>query len=155
MFGNPSLVTRIAIGKAIGFLVGLVGFIALPWFLPEAGWLIRWGVLLWYTTLGGLIGIAGVFTWHPALKLPLPWWIRAPVLGGWMNFVLTFFAYDMMKAMLTATFGAEGLLASPWWFILEGALVGLLIGYVATRFGGEGAATVAPDRAVDADDPTP
>ena len=38
--------------------------------------------------------------------------------------------------------GAAGVLISPFWFTLEGALVGLLIGYAATRFGGEGKETV-------------
>jgi len=142
MFGNPSLVTRIAIGKGIGLLVGLVGFICLPFFLPEAGWLIRWGILLWYTTVGAIIGVFGVFTWHPVLKLPMPWWFRAPIIGAWMNFVLTFFAYDVMAAMMTSLFGVGGILTSPFWFVVEGALVGLLIGYVATRFGGEGKETV-------------
>ena len=142
MFGNPSLVTRIAIGKGVGFAVGLAGFLLLPFFAPEAGWLIRWGVLLWYTTLGAIIGMFGVFDYHPILKLPMPWWVRAPVLGAWMNFVLTFFAYDTMKDMLVAMFGAEGTLTSPFWFTLEGAIVGLLIGYLATRFGGEGPETV-------------
>lgn len=46
MFGNPSLMTRIAIGKAIGFLFGLAGFNVLPYFLADAGSLLRWGVLL-------------------------------------------------------------------------------------------------------------
>ncbi len=143
MFEKPSLVTRIAIGKGIGFLVGLIGFIFLPFFVPEAGWLIRWGILLWYTTLGAIIGVFGVFTYLPVLKLPMPWWIRAPFLGAWMNFVLTFFVYDTMKDMLVTMFGAEGVLTSPFWFTLEGAVVGLLIGYLATRFGGEGAETVS------------
>ena len=48
-----------------------------------------------------------------------PWWIRAPVLGAWMNFVLTFFAYDVMKAMMTSLFGADGILTSPFWFAAE------------------------------------
>ena len=142
MFGKPSLVTRIAIGKVVGFFIGLIGFISLPFFLPEAGWLIRWGILLWYTTLGAIIGMFGVFTYHPVLKLPMPWWVRAPFLGAWMNFVLTFFAYDTMKAMMTSLFGADGILTSPFWFAAEGAVIGLVIGYVATRFGGEGAETV-------------
>lgn len=142
MFEKPSLVTRIAIGKGIGLLVGLLGFVTLPFFLPEAGWLIRWGILLWYTTLGAIIGMFGVFTWHPVLKLPLPWWFRAPLIGAWMNFVLTFFAYDAMAAMMLSLFGADGLLLSPFWFTAEGALVGLLIGFCATRFGGEGKETV-------------
>jgi len=142
MFKNPSLITRIAIGKLIGLIIGFIGFITLPWFWPEADWMIRWGVLLWYTTLGAVIGVFGVLTWHPILHLPLPWWFRAPVIGAWMNFVLTFFAFEAMKSMLTSTFGVDGLLASPFWFVLEGAVVGLLIGYFATRFGGEGKETL-------------
>ena len=142
MFRNPSLITRIAIGKVIGFLFGLSGFVLLPIFLPEVGWLIRWGILLWYTTLGAIIGVFGVLTWHPVLRLPMPWWFRAPLVGGWMNFVLTFFAYDTMSVMMESIFGAGGLLSSPFWFTAEGAVVGLVIGYFATRFGGEGKDTV-------------
>jgi hypothetical protein len=142
MFEKSSLVTRIAVGKGVGFAVGLAGFLLLPLFVPEAGWLIRWGVLLWYTTLGAIIGLFGVFDRHPILNMPFPWWVRAPFLGAWMNFVLTFFAYDVMTDMMVAMFGAEGILTSPFWFTLEGAVVGLLIGYLATRFGGEGKETV-------------
>ena len=142
MFGNPSLMTRIAIGKGIGFLFGITGFIMLPYFLPGADWQLRWGILFWYTTLGAIIGVFGVFTYHPILKLPFPWCFRSAVVGAWMNFVLTFFAYDDMQAMMHSVFGSEGVLSSPFWFALEGALVGLLIGYFATRFGGEGAETV-------------
>jgi hypothetical protein len=138
MFANPSLTTRIAIGKAIGFVFGLAGFIFLPFFYPEAGWLLRWGILLWYTTVGAIIGVFGVYTRHPILNLPMPWWFRAPLLGAWMNFVLTFFAYDTMSDVMTGMFGEQGLLTSPFWFTAEGAVVGIVIGYVATRFGGEG-----------------
>lgn len=142
MLENPSLTTRIAIGKGIGFLFGLAGFLSLPSLLPEAGELIRWGILLWYTTVGAIIGVFGVYTRHPILKLPLPWWIRAPFVGAWMNFVLTFFAYDTMAAMLIALFGEGGIIQSPFWFTAEGAIVGLVIGYFATRFGGEGKKTL-------------
>ena len=58
-----------------------------------------------------------------------------------MNFVLTFFAYDMLKQAMEAIFGLDGVLNSPFWFVAEGAVVGLIIGYVATRFGGEGVET--------------
>ena len=142
MFGNPSLMTRIAIGKGIGFVFGLAGLLLMPYFLPDAGWLIRIGILLWYTTLGAIIGVFGVVTFHPVLKLPMPWWVRAPFLGAWMNFVLTFFAYDTMKAIMVYTFGADGIITSPFWFAAEGAIFGLIVGYFATRFGGEGTETV-------------
>ena len=139
---HPSLVARIAVGKALGALVGLAGFLTFPYFMADVGWLVRFGILFWYTTLGGIIGLAGVFTWHPALKVRLPWWVRAPLIGGWMNFVLTFFAYDFMEAVLINIFGFGSPLASPWWFAAEGAVVGLGIGWAATRFGGEGKAAV-------------
>jgi hypothetical protein len=142
MLKNPSLVTRIVVGKIIGFLFGLAGLIFLPYFLPEAGWMARWGILFWYTTVGAVVGMAGVMTWHPVLHLPMPWWVRAPVIGAWMNFVLVFFAHELMTDMLVSVFGADGVLQSPFWFVSEGALVGLVIGYFATRLGGEGPATV-------------
>jgi hypothetical protein len=142
MFGNPSLVTRIAIGKGIGFLVGLLGLISLPYFYPDASWMLRFGILFWYTTIGAVIGVYGVFTWHPVLQLPMPWWFRSTLIGAWMNFVLVFFAYDEMRAMLVHMFGPDGLMSSPFWFTLEGAIIGFIMGFFATRFGGEGAETV-------------
>jgi hypothetical protein len=138
MFAYPSLTTRIIIGEVVGLVFGLAGFILLPFFYPEAGWLLRWGILLWYMTVGAIIGVFGVYTRHPILNFPMPWWFRAPILGAWMNFVLTFFAYDTMGEVLVIMFGEQGVMTSPFWFTAEGAIIGLVIGYVATRFGGEG-----------------
>lgn len=135
---NPSLITRIAIGKTIGLLLGVGGFIYLLYFFPESGWLLRWGILLWYATFGAIIGVFGVFTYYPMLKFTLPWWFRGAFLGGWLNFVLTFFAYDAFAGLMVSMFGENGLITSPFWFVLEGVLVGLMIDFFATRFGGEG-----------------
>ena len=82
--------------------VTLAGFLLMPYFLPDAGWLLRWGVLLWYITVGAFIGVFGVVTYHPVLKLPMPWWFLSTLVGAWMNFVLTFFAYDAMADMIAA-----------------------------------------------------
>lgn len=143
MFEKPSLITRIGVGKAAGLMFGLAGFFAVSNFAPDSGELMRWGLLLWYTTLGGLIGIFGVFTWHPVLKLPMPWWFRAPFLGAWMNFVLVFFAHDKLAQVLAGALGPDPMITSPFWFTLQGALVGLIIGFLTTHFGGEGKETVA------------
>ncbi len=146
MFGKPSLMTRIAVGKAIGLLVGLVGFFLLPSFVPEVGALPRWGILFWYVTFGAIIGMAGVLTWHPMLKIRMPWWLIAPLMGAWLNFVLTFFAYDLMAAAMASAFGAGSALSSPFWFVAEGAIIGFLIGFAATRLGGEGPEAAAADQ---------
>lgn len=145
MFENPSLVTRIGVGKAVGFVIGLCGFFILPVIAPDVSSELRWGTLFWYTTLGAIIGVFGVFTSHPVLKLPFPWWVRAPLLGAWMNFVLALVAYAPLQQLMSATFGVGSALQSPYWMVAEGAVVGLIIGYFATRFGGEGTKTVSFD----------
>jgi hypothetical protein len=59
-----------------------------------------------------------------------------------MNFVLTLLIYDVLTVMLVDLFGEDSSFGSPFWFVAEGAIVGLVIGYFATRFGGEGPETV-------------
>jgi len=54
MFENSSLITHIAIGKAVGLFFG---FIALPYLCSDTSWFLRWGILLWHTTLGAIIGL--------------------------------------------------------------------------------------------------
>ena len=135
LYDKPSILTRIAVGKAVGLVIGLAGFLVLPMFWPEVDPLLRWGILLWYTTVGAVIGVYGVLNYHPALMLPLPWWTRAPLIGAWFNFVLAFLAYDNLQAATTAIMGTP---LSPFWFTLEGAIVGLIIGGFATWLGGEG-----------------
>ena len=164
LFANPSLITRITIGKGMGLAFGLLAFFLAPAaglggregvagdvaerlraeMDPNAG-LVRWGLLLWYPTLGAMIGVFGVFTWHPVLRLPMPWWFRAPLLGGWMNFVLAFFAHERAETMLAPLLGRAGSGVAPWWLALDGAIIGLIIGAVATRLGGEGRGTVEAD----------
>ncbi len=76
MFESPSLMKRIAIGKLVGFIIGLLGVVYLYLFMPDTSPLIYWGFLFWYATVGAVIGMFGVFTDHPILKLPMPWWVR-------------------------------------------------------------------------------
>ncbi len=143
MFANPSLVTRIGIGKGIGLLVGLIGAALLSFISAETSWMFNVGIVLWYTTVGAVIGVYGVFSWHPILKLPLPWYFRAPAIGAWLNFTLTLFIYDQLATIMLGVFGSDGLLSNPFWFTAEGAIVGLIIGFFATYFGGEGKQTVS------------
>jgi len=138
MLETPLPGTRIAIGTTAGFVLGLVGFLMLPYVLPSADPMLSWGYLLWYTSLGAIIAALGVLDWQEVLERPIPWWIGAPAIGAWMNFVLTLLIYHHLRAFSQALFGEASLLVSPFWFAGEGVVVGLIIGYACTHFGGEG-----------------
>ncbi len=138
MVDKTLVMTRIVIGKGIGLVVGLIGLIVLPYFFADVGWLLRLGIMFWYITVGSIIGVLFVVTWNPILKLPMPWWFRATLVGAWMNFVLTFFAYDDLQAAMLQMVGNVGVLGSPFWFTLEGAIVGYVMGFFANRLGREG-----------------
>jgi len=142
MFKKPSLITRIVIGKTLGLVFGIIGFFSLPYFYPDLSLMFQWAILLWYVTLGALVGVFGVLNYHPILKLPLPWWFRSAFLGGWMNFILVLFTYDEFKEMMLYTFGENGLFTSPFWIIGDGIIAALIIGYFATKIGGEGRSTI-------------
>jgi FtsH-binding integral membrane protein len=129
-----TLMQQIVVGKALGLLIGLIGFFILPYLLPEVSPLIRWGILCWYITFGAVIGMAAQIHYHPILNCQLPWWLTSAIMGGWLNLVLTFFAYDVMQAIILRLFGEQGLLQSPFWFAAEGLILGLLVGFGGHRF---------------------
>jgi hypothetical protein len=136
---QPSITTRLIISKTVGLLFGVLALIGLSVFLPDSDLLSRFGLMLWYFTMGGFIGIVGVLDTHPVLYIRLPWWVRGPCVGAWMNFVLVFFAYDLMAEVILQVTGYR---FSPFWFALDGAVIGGVIGGVSTYFGGEGPETL-------------
>ena len=129
---------RIAVGKAIGLGFGLAAFVLVPVWVPDADPLLLWGVLFWYMTVGAVIGMAGVLDRHPALDLPLGWYLRAPIIGAWMNLNLVLIAHEPLIE-LTAAFVPGATVATVFTVALvEGAAIGWLIGAVASMVGGEG-----------------
>lgn len=136
---------RIAYGKTTGFVLAGGGILLFPDFFPDMSLAFKWGFVLYYTIIGALVGLTGIMTYNPVIKLPMPWWFRGPWLGAWMNFVLMLFIYSDLAAMQAQAFGESTLLSSPWWFVVEGACIGLVIDFVCTKFAGEGLACVVDD----------
>jgi hypothetical protein len=138
MLTQNKFIYRIGAGKAIGLVFGLLGFLFFPYFLSDASLTLRLGILLWYTTLGAIVGVFGVLDKHPILGISLPWWFRGALIGGWMNFVLTLIAYDQICTIIVVIFGEYSRYISPYSMVLEGAIIGLVIDYLLTRWFGEG-----------------
>ncbi len=125
---------RLSIAKWIGFLFWLSGFIFLPIF-GEVDMMFRVAILLWYTTLWWLIWVFGYMDKHPIFSnWNLPWYFRWTFLWAWMNFVLALFWYNNLVSLMQWTCLEWW---SPFWIILEWAIIWMIIDYFATKFGGE------------------
>jgi len=64
----PALLKRTMWAKTLGFLVSLVGFIAMimtGYYADNV--MLSWGILLWYPLIGVMIGLAGTMDKHPLL----------------------------------------------------------------------------------------
>lgn len=144
---SNSMMMRIGLGKSIGFLFGLATAVSVSWNWSDAPSSFLWGLVLWYPTLGAFIGIFGVYDNHPVLQLPLPWWIRGPLIGAWGNLVASLLAYDQLLGFAHSFFGKGHLFSNPLWFAVDGLIFGMFVGYMATRYGGEGPATLAENQA--------
>ena len=129
---DSSANTRIALGTMLGGLIGLGGFVLLPALVQDADPWLRWGILFWHPTLGAVI--AALSDCGPR---GLPGWGAGVLVGGWMSAVLTFFAHGQMRILMQSILGGDAAFTSPFWFVLEGALVGALVGLAIDRFGTE------------------
>ena len=142
MFEKPSLMARVAVGKSIGLVFGVIAYILLPIIVPETTLAFRLGVAFWLILMGGFVGLIGVMTYHPVLHMPLPWWFRGPLVGGFMMFNLWLVAGGQLDAVAVAMFGADSVFSSGAWSIVDGLVIGLIMAWLATMIGGEGKETV-------------
>ena len=138
MTPQKALVYRVGAGKVIGLAFGIMAFYLIPYFIADASLIFRSAVLLWYPTLGAIVGVFGTFAYHPVLNFPMPWWLRGAILGAWMNFVLTLFAYEQISTAVTMMMGEYSVFASPFLMVFEGALIGAFMDFLLTRWFGEG-----------------
>jgi len=138
-----SIVRRMVVAKTTGLVVGLLGFFGVPYFWPDISDLlkisIQWGVLLWYATLGGIIGLFGVIDRHPYFGFRIHAVFRGVFIGAWMNFILAVLGYEMMNELFLEIQNMPFDVQNPLiWLPIEGAIVGLVIDLISTKFGGEG-----------------
>jgi hypothetical protein len=135
---NHYILMRLGAAKMVGLVVGLVAFFMIPAVWPEGGMWLRVGVLLWYTTVGAVIGVFGLISHHPMFGFRMTWWFRGLFVGAWFNLVLAFLMRDELEILMQQLGGVFGGLSSPFWVVLEGAVIGLIIDAIATRIAGEG-----------------
>jgi hypothetical protein len=140
---NQPFVQRVLYGKIVGLIIGIIALISMVYLLPETGWTIRIATMLYYTTIGAVVGMVCIDIDHPVLGIEFKWWVTSIITGAWMNFNLVLFFLDEYEAMLSQSPGFLSNFSSPVWLVLDGAIAGLIIGVVVHRKVGEPAQQIS------------
>ena len=116
---NQPFVQRVLYGKIVGLIIGIIALISMVYLLPETGWTIRIATMLYYTTIGAVVGMVCIDIDHPVLGIEFKWWVTSIITGAWMNFNLVLFFLDEYEAMLSQSPGFLSNFSSPVQTILD------------------------------------
>lgn len=138
MFKLHSVTGRIVIGKAIGLIIGVVVMLLLPTFDMQMLSMFGLGTLIMFVIMGVLTGFVGQFDRHPAFDFKMPWYVSGPLVGMMIMLMYVLFTYDeislVMESALVSWMGFE----SPFWALIDGACIGGIMGFLETKFAGDG-----------------
>ncbi len=129
----PPLLAGAAVGKWVAFCMGMAMFFLLPRSVADIDLLDRWAVVFWYTTVGGVVGVSNIVKQEPISGLTIPWWVRAPLLGSWLHLMVVLFAGDGLPDLVLTIHATNGVLISPYWFVLDGLVIGFTVGLISTN----------------------
>ena len=129
---------RVAIGKIVGLILGALIFFGSPALGLELSTHFGLGLWLFYIILGALIGLIGIVDHHPIFKFKMPFWLRGAVMGIFMHLMLVLLCYHQMMAVMELDLVQSMGIQSPFWILIDGAILGILIDWTATRHAGDG-----------------
>lgn len=129
---------RVAVGKALGFVVGLIAWAVVRTLDESSSVPLGLGLCLWYTAFGAVIALIGLYHVHPVGRFRLHWALRGAMAGTALNLPAVVLAWEPVGDFLLHAFGPDGWFASPWWMLLDGTVAGMLIDGLLTRWFGEG-----------------
>lgn len=140
MFITTQLAKRNLLGLWIGFMAGLSVFFAFPALNPNINKHFVLAIIVWYAFFGIFISMVGMFDYFRVTNRKEPWWLRGPGTGVWLNTIVVLFAPDELRAISEGAIelGVPLKSPSPWYFILNGALLGLVIDGICTKIFGDG-----------------
>lgn len=138
MINRRSISGRLVIGKTIGALVGILTMLLLPQFNIPVFSMFGLGTLIMFLLMGSMTAFMGIFDRHPALNFKMPWWVRGPLVGVTFMLMYVLFTYDTLEVIIKSPLISWMGLESPFWALIDGIFFGGLMGYLETKFAGEG-----------------
>lgn len=138
MVNRQSVTGRIIIGKLIGLFVGIFCLAVLPTFGFPVASMFALGTVIMFTMMGVLIGFVGQYDRHPLFNFTMPWWLRGGAVGFIFMLMYVLLSYDNINVVMQSSLVSWTGLASPFWTLIDGVVIGMFMGYVETTFAGEG-----------------
>jgi hypothetical protein len=138
MFQLHSVTGRIAIGKGIGLIVGIVSMTFLPSFGFSVFSMFGFGTLLVFVLMGAMIGFMGQFDRHPVLDFKMTWWMRGAVVGFVFMLMYILLSYASLETIMQSNIVSWMGLSSPFWALIDGVIIGALMGFIETKVAGDG-----------------
>ena len=128
------LASAVAAAKFSGLVFGIIAVAVAVIFGTVPEWNLLLGIVLWYVTAGGIVGMSAGFDHLALYRVQKLWWIRGPLISLFMNLVLTLIAGLAVTEVSIPVQLADGRLGCPVWFVaVDGALAGLITAGIADR----------------------
>jgi len=138
MFNKKSVAGRIVIGKLVGLFVGIFCLVMLPTFGFATVSMFGLGTVVMFAMMGVMIGFMGQYDRHPLFDFAMPWYVRGGVVGFIFMLMYVLLSYDSVSVVMQSSVVSWTGLVSPFWTLIDGVVIGMAMGYIETKFAGEG-----------------
>ncbi len=138
MFKIHSITGRMFIGISIGAVVGVLTILFSPMFGFPVLSMFGFGTLLTFMLMGLTLGTMGMFDYHPVFGFKMRWWIRGAVAGFLFTLMYILLGYESLQILIQSNLVSWTGLTSPFWALIDGVMIGLFMGWMETKFAGEG-----------------
>jgi len=138
MISTHSVAGRILVGVLIGLIVGMVYMLMLPALGFEVFSMFGLGTLLMFFFMGAMTALMGQFDRHPLFDFKMSWWARGAAIGGAFMLMYVLLSYESLEIVLQSEVVSWMGLTSPFWAILDGIVIGLIMSWAETKIAGEG-----------------
>ena len=138
MFKIHSVTGRMFVGVSVGFVVGVFTILMSPVFGFPLFSAFGFGTLITFVMMGFTLGLVGMFDYHPILGFKMRWWIRGAVAGFIFTLMYILLSYETIAVLMQSNLVAWTGLSSPFWALIDGVFIGLIMGWLETKIAGEG-----------------
>jgi len=139
MFTKQSVAGRVVIGMTIGFIVGIMFILLLPTVGFDLWDMIGMGALIMFVLMGAMIAFVGQFDRHPLFDFKMKWWMIGSAFGALFMLMFILLTYTEVETMMQSSLISWTGLTSPFWALIDGVIIGLIMSFAETKIAGKGA----------------